>query len=104
MELINPSFGLIVWMLIGFGILVFILGKFAWKPILGMIKKRETFIQDQLTQAEQVRQDMKNLKDEHQLLLNQAKEERDQILADARKVREKMYEDAKLKIEQIFRP
>lgn len=100
MELITPSFGLIFWMLIGFGILFFILAKYAWPVITGMIKKRETFIQDQLQAAEKVRQEMQNLQNEQQVLLNQAKEERDQILIDARKVREKMYEDAKLKIEQ----
>jgi len=95
MELITPSFGLTFWMLIGFGILFFILAKLAWPVILKKIADREKFIQKQLTEAEQVREEMKNLKSEHQQLLVQAKEERDKIVSDARKMVEKMDGDAK---------
>jgi len=97
MELITPSFGLTFWMLIGFGILFFILAKLAWPVILKMISDREKFIQKQLTQAEQVREEMKNLKSEHQQLLVEAKEERNKILSDARKMAEKIDDDAKLR-------
>jgi len=97
MELINPSFGLIFWMLIGFGILFFILAKFAWPFITKSITEREQRIEMQLAEADEVRKAMANLKSEHQLLLRQAKEERDAILADARKMRDKMYEEAKAK-------
>jgi F-type H+-transporting ATPase subunit b len=100
MELITPSFGLIFWMLIGFGILFFILYKFAWPVITKMIAEREKFIQQQLSEAEQVRQEMKNLKSEHHQLLIEAKDERDKILADARKMVEKMNDDAKLRREK----
>lgn len=97
MNLITPSIGLIFWMLVGFGILFFILKKFAWPFIISTISAREHRIESQLLEAEKVRQDMANLKSEHQQLLVQAKEERDQILADARKMRDKLYEDAKEK-------
>lgn len=97
MALITPSFGLIFWMLIGFGILFFILAKFAWPIIVGMISAREKRIEDQLMEAERVRQDMKNLKSEHQKLLVEAKEERDRIVADARKMSDKLYAEAKEK-------
>jgi F-type H+-transporting ATPase subunit b len=97
MELITPSFGLVFWMIIGFGILFFILYKFGWPVILRMISEREQFIQNQLTEAEQVRQEMKNLKSEHNLLLIEAKEERDKILSDARRMVEKMDTEAKLR-------
>jgi F-type H+-transporting ATPase subunit b len=93
--LITPSSGLIFWMLIGFGILFFVLAKYAWPVITKMINEREQFIQQQLTEAESVRQDMKNLKLEHQQLLIEAKNERDKILADARKMVDKMNEEAK---------
>jgi F-type H+-transporting ATPase subunit b len=95
MELITPSFGLIFWMLIGFGILFFVLAKFAWPVITKMITEREQFIQQQLTEAEMVRQEMRDLKTEHQQLLIEAKDERDKILIDARKMVEKMNDDAK---------
>jgi F-type H+-transporting ATPase subunit b len=100
MELITPSFGLTFWMLIGFGILFFILAKLAWPVIIKMISDREKFIQKQLTQAEQVREEMKNLKSEHHQLLVEAKEERDKILSDARKMVERMGDDAKLRREK----
>ncbi|MDR2979414.1 MAG: F0F1 ATP synthase subunit B [Bacteroidales bacterium] len=95
MNLITPSFGLVFWMVIGFGILFFILAKYAWPMIIGMIAKREDYIQEQLSAAETVRQDMSRIQAEHQKLLAEAKEERDAIMADARRVRDKMYADAK---------
>ncbi|MDR1346614.1 MAG: F0F1 ATP synthase subunit B [Bacteroidales bacterium] len=97
MDLIKPSFGLIFWMLIGFGILFFILAKFAWPFIMKSISDREQRIESQLAEAEEVRKAMAGLKSEHELLLRQAKEERDAILADARKIRNKMYDEAKAK-------
>ncbi len=97
MNLITPSFGLLFWMLIGFGILFFILVKFAWGIIIKAIKGRENFIKEQLNSAAKAREEMKNLKSEHEVLLVKAKEERDAILSEARKMSEKMYEDAKAK-------
>ena len=95
MELITPDFGLIFWMLIGFGLLFFLLAKFAWPVITKSIAERENYIQEQLDAAAKVKDEMKNLQSEHQLLLAEAKEERDKILADARKIVEKMNEEAK---------
>jgi F-type H+-transporting ATPase subunit b len=95
MELITPDFGLIFWMLIGFGLLFFLLAKFAWPVITKSIAERENYIQEQLDAAARVKDEMKNLQSEHQLLLAEAKEERDKILADARKIVEKMNEEAK---------
>ncbi|MCR5114246.1 MAG: F0F1 ATP synthase subunit B [Bacteroidales bacterium] len=96
MDLITPSFGLLFWMLIGFGILCLILIK-AFRFISKAINKREQFIDGQLHAAAQAREEMKNLKSEHEALLVKAKEERDAILAEARKMSEKIYEDAKAK-------
>ena len=96
MELITPSFGLIFWMLIGFGILFFLLAKFAWPVITKAIAERENYIQEQLDAAAKVKEDMKSLQAEHQILLAEAKEERDRILVDARKIVEKMNEDARI--------
>lgn len=96
MKLITPDFGLIFWMLIGFGILFFILAKFAWPIITKAISQREEYIQEQLDAADTVKKEMKNLKAEHHQLLQEAKEERDKILADARKMVEKMNEEARI--------
>jgi F-type H+-transporting ATPase subunit b len=100
MGLITPSFGLLFWMIIGFGILFFVLAKYAWPVITKMISEREQFIKKQLAEAELVRAEMKNLKSEHLQLLAEAKEERDKILNDARKIVEKMNEEAKIRREK----
>lgn len=103
MNLITPSFGLLFWMLIGFGILFFILAKFAWPVIVKAINDREKKIAEQLSAADKAREEMKNLKSEHEALLVKAKEERDAILAEARKMSEKMYDEAKVKADDEAR-
>ncbi len=97
MELITPSFGLIFWMLIGFGILFFILAKFAWPIITNGIASRNKKIADQLEEAAKIHEEMQSLNKKHEEMMAQAKAERDAILAEARKVSEEMYEKAKLK-------
>ena len=82
--LINPSFGLVFWTTITF-ILVSVLRKFAWKPIINAIKKREETIANALEQAEKVRKEMADMQAQNEILLQQAKEERDAILSEADK-------------------
>jgi len=97
MELINPGLGLIFWMTFAFLFLVFILGKYAWKPILQMLKERETSIHEALNEANKAREEMKHLLFSNEQLLQEAKNERDAILNEARKIREKLVEDARAK-------
>ena len=97
MELVNPGIGLIFWMTLSFLILVFILGKFGWKPIMNMLKKREDSITQALEEANKTREEMKLLQADNEQLLKQAKEERDTILTEARKVSQNMYDNAKEK-------
>jgi F-type H+-transporting ATPase subunit b len=97
MELITPGLGLIFWMTLAFLLLVYILGKFAWKPILQMLKDRETSIHEALNAANQAREEMKQLQFSNERLLQEAKNERDALLNEARKVREKMMEDTRIK-------
>ena len=96
-SLLTPSFGLLVWMLIGFGILVFILAKFAWPVITKSIAQREEYIETQLAEAEKIKSELANLSKKHDEMMAQTKAERDKILGDARKISEKMYEEAKIK-------
>ena len=88
-SLITPNPGLAIWALIIFVALIFILGKFAFKPIASALKEREMHIEESLTQAEKARAEMAALVSKNEELLNQAKEERNQILHDARIVAEK---------------
>jgi F-type H+-transporting ATPase subunit b len=95
MELVKPAIGLIFWMVVAFGALLFILGKFAWKPILGSLKEREDSIQDALDTARRTKEEMAALKSGHEKLIAEARLERDQILKQAREVKEGIIAEAK---------
>lgn len=95
MELITPGIGLVFWMLLSFGLLVFLLKKFAWIPIINMLEERDNAISEAIDQAKIAREEMKSLQANNELLIIQAKEERDGIIIEARKIREKMIEEAK---------
>jgi F-type H+-transporting ATPase subunit b len=95
MELVKPSIGLIFWMIVSFSIILFLLKKFAWKPILGMIKEREESIENALAAAEKAKEEMRTLQANNERILHEAKAERDQLLKDAREIREKMIAEAK---------
>jgi F-type H+-transporting ATPase subunit b len=97
MELITPGLGLLFWMTLAFLMLVYILGKFAWKPILKALKERETSIHEALHAADKAREEMLQLKFSNEQLLQEAKNERDAMLNEARKVREKLIEEARVK-------
>ncbi|MBO4308019.1 MAG: F0F1 ATP synthase subunit B [Bacteroidales bacterium] len=92
--LVSPGLGVIFWMLISFGILVFILMKWGWPMILKALNEREKAIDDALHAADKAREEMANLKSENEELLRKAQLERDEILRNARMVCEKMKEDA----------
>ncbi len=95
MELVKPSIGLIFWMIISFSIILFLLKKFAWKPILGMIKEREDSIENALASAERAKEEMRTLQSNNERILHEAKVEREQLLKDAREIKEKMIAEAK---------
>ncbi|OQX75662.1 MAG: ATP synthase F0 subunit B [Bacteroidetes bacterium 4484_249] len=97
MELVQPGIGLIIWMTLAFAILLWILAKFAWKPIMKGLKEREDSIDEALNAANKARDEMKELKFSNEALLKEAKEQRDGILSDARKVKEAIIEEAKEK-------
>ncbi len=95
MSLINPGFGLVIWMTIAFGILLYVLAKFAWPAIMVALAEREKSIEEALLAAEKAREAMEQLKLGNEELINQAKDDRDKILKEARTLREKMIVEAK---------
>ena len=95
MKLLTPEFGLIIWTLLAFIIVLFILKKFAWKPILNSLKERETTISDSLATAERVKAEMSQLKSENEALLAKAREERAQLLKEARDTKDRIISEAK---------
>lgn len=102
MGIVTPNPGLIFWMTLSFGILVFILAKYAWKPILSTLHEREKSIEEALHQADKAREEMQSMKSDNEELLRQAKEERSAILKDARDIRENMIEEAKTRANQEY--
>ena len=95
MDLITPEFGLVFWTLVTFLILLFILRKFAWKPILGAVSDREEGIKDALASAEKARAEMQNLHADNERILQEARAEREAMMKDAREMKNKMITDAK---------
>lgn len=95
MDLVTPQIGLVFWTTLCFAILLFILGKYAWKPILAAVAQREDSIETALTRAEAVKEEMARLTSENEALLKKARAERDSILAEATKVKNQIISDAK---------
>jgi F-type H+-transporting ATPase subunit b len=95
MELIKPDLGLLIWMLFSFGIVVYVLAKFAWKPILGALKHRERSIQKSLEAAKNAKEEMAKIEFGNEKITQLAKMERDKLLKEAKELKNKIVEEAK---------
>ncbi len=95
MELLTPSFGLIIWTLLAFIIVFFILKKYAWKPILSSLDAREKTIADSLETAQRVQAEMAQMKNENEELMAKAREERTLMLKEARETKDRVINEAK---------
>ena len=95
MDLLLPHLGLIVWTVLAFLVVLFILKKFAWKPILKGLNDRETNIANSIATAEKVKLEMSQLKSENEALLVAAREERGIMLKEAKEIKDRMINDAK---------
>ena len=93
--MIEPGIGLLFWMTLTFVILLFLLSKFAWKPILNAVNEREVSIQDALNEAKLARQEMEQLKSDNERIIREAKLERDAILKEAREIKDRIVGEAK---------
>ena len=95
MDLITPQVGLLFWTVLVFAILVFLLAKFAWKPILNMVEERTKNIEDALNSAENAKKEMAGLKAENEQIMKEARAERDKIVKEAREMKDKIIEESK---------
>jgi len=95
MELLSPHLGLILWTLLAFIIVLLILGKYAWKPILKSLNDREKNISDSILSAENMRKEMEKMHSENEALLAKAREERSQMMREAKEMKDKIIQDAK---------
>jgi F-type H+-transporting ATPase subunit b len=95
MELVKVDIGLIFWMTVSFLAVLFILRKFAWKPILGALSEREATIEDALNEAMKAREEIAAMSARNADLMREAREEREVLLKEARDIRDKEIADAK---------
>jgi len=97
MDLVTPGLGLIFWQTVTFLLVLFLLSKFAWKPIMSSLREREETIEGALRSAEQAKQEMMKLKADNEKLLDEARAERDIMLRKAQQTAETIVEEAKEK-------
>ncbi len=91
----NFSSGLFIIQSVIFLILLLVLRKFAWKPIMDAVNEREVTIVDSLNQAKLAKEEVQNLKAENEHIIREAKIERDAILKEAREIKDRIVNEAK---------
>jgi F-type H+-transporting ATPase subunit b len=96
-SLASPAIGTVFWTTLIFLLLLFLLQKFAWGPIMKAVRSREDTIRNSLDSAEKAREEMKVLQADNEIILRKAREERDKIIRDARTATERMLTEAKEK-------
>ena len=87
--------GLIIWTTIIFTLLLIVLKKFAWKPILKAVEERNNSIEQALRSADKAKQEMELLNADNERILTEAKKERDALLKEAREIKEGIINEAK---------
>ena len=100
--LVLPDIGLVFWNTIAFLILLIVLGKFAWKPMLKAIAERESGIEEALLRADKMKAEIAAMQNENEALLAKACEERAGMIKDAKETADKMVTDAKDKAKQEY--
>ena len=95
MHLVTPELGLLFWQTLIFSVVLFILAKYAWKPISKALEERELVIADALGAAEKAKEDMKKLQADNEKLLQEARVERDRILKEAQSTAASIISEAK---------
>ena len=97
MELVTPEIGLIFWTTIVFLLLLIVLKKYAWKPILTAVDERNKSIEDALKAADKAKKEMLSLNADNERILAEAKKERDILLKEGREIKDNIITEAKEK-------
>ncbi|MDR1666514.1 MAG: F0F1 ATP synthase subunit B [Bacteroidales bacterium] len=95
MQLVTPDIGLLFWMLVSFLTVLFLLKKFAWKPILTMLHKREESIEQALKSADRAREEMHRMRADNEKILAEARAERERIYHEAKEMKDKIVAEAR---------
>jgi F-type H+-transporting ATPase subunit b len=90
-----PHLGAIIWTTFIFCILLYILGRFAWKPLLKALENREQSIEKSLSEASEADKLLKNLKEEQLSIVLAAKVEKEQIVKEGIEQRDKIVATAR---------
>lgn len=105
--LIQPDPGLFIWTIVTFLVLLALLAKFAWRPLLQALESRQERIRKSLEDAERARQELERLQQESAKILQQARIEAESIVtqtrADAERLREELKQKAKDEADNILR-
>ena len=96
MELFRPDAGLFFWMALTFGVVLFLLWKYAWPFIIGAIHDREHYISDSISAADKAQKRLKDIEREGSELLAKAHEEQIRILQEGKIIKDKTVNEAKL--------
>lgn len=98
--LLSPEPGLVIWSGLTFLVVLALLTKFAWKPLLGMLKEREDEISSSLEKAKEARQEYERIEAQKAKMLTESRAERDAILKEAREKVQAMLDDAKRRAQE----
>ena len=85
--------GLYIWTIITFLLLLYVLAKFAWKPLLKMLEERENLIKSSLKDAEKAKLELESLTQESEAITAKARSEAQSILAESKSAADKVKED-----------
>jgi len=95
MSLLTPDLGLLFWMLVAFGIVFFVLAKYGWPVIVGMVEERSNFINNSVKSAQEANLRLAQMKELSEEIMAKAREEQMQMLQEAGKTRDAIVADAK---------
>ena len=105
--LVQPDPGLFIWTILTFLVLLGLLAKFAWRPLLQALESRQESIRKSLDDARQAKQDLERLHQESAQIIRQARVEADGIItrsrADAERLREEMKQKARAEADTIVK-
>ncbi len=101
MDLITPGFGIIFWQTVTLLVVIFVLGKFAWKPILHLLSEREHHIAKSLQDAEEAKDMVARMKEEHKQMLDRIAEEEKTIVLEAINSKNAIIESAVKEAKQV---
>lgn len=97
MGLLTPDPGTVFWMIIIFGVVFFILAKYAFPVIIGMVEERKKYIDQSLEAARQANEQLAQVRKETDRMLKEARDEQTRILKEASQTRDRVIKEARVR-------